>query len=346
MNVKEMIKLGLILAVFATAACVMLAFVYSATAPIIAAREADTLKGDLSKVFPDPEANFKPTEIISPSRAVTISDAFMALHGEEVVGAVVSVSTQSFGGPMVFLIGVSDAKTITGVKITKHSDTPGFGANADSETYLAQFIEKSINDPFEVKGDVDSVASSTITSRAVALSVKTAGLAVAAWLDGEELVFDDGAEEEVTLESALAAFFPDADFESAVGITSPDDNVTIQNAFTARSGGQFAGAAASVSTKGFAGPVITLVGVSAEKMITGVRILDHSETPGLGAEAASPSFLDQFNGKNVSDPFEVHNDVDIVASSTVTSKAVAESVKAAGLAVAAWLSEIEEAGNE
>jgi electron transport complex protein RnfG len=95
-----------------------------------------------------------------------------------------------------------------------------------------------------------------------------------------------------------------------------------------------------------------MVGVSRDNFITGVKILEHSDTPGLGANAASPSyfvdrakgitFYGQFAGKKISDPFEVKKDVAAITASTITSRAVSNSVKAAGLAFSAWLSGEEE----
>ena len=185
MNVKEMFKLGVVLALFATAACVMLAFVYAGTAPIIAEREASGLKAALKEIFPDAD-NFEPTdEITIADRTITIQTAYKALYGGQVVGAAISVSTGSYGGPIVSLVGVSAEGKITGVRILDHSDTPGLGANVAVPSYLEQYVNKGVYDPFEVKGDVESVTASTITSRAVASSVKAAGLAVTAWLGGE-----------------------------------------------------------------------------------------------------------------------------------------------------------------
>jgi electron transport complex protein RnfG len=91
------------------------------------------------------------------------------------------------------------------------------------------------------------------------------------------------------------------------------------------------------------------VGVSAEGVITGIKILEHADTPGLGANAASPSyfvnraegitFYGQFAGKAVADPFEVKDDVIAITASTITSRAVTAAVKAAGKGVLAWLAE-------
>jgi len=43
-----------------------------------------------------------------------------------------------------------------------------------------------VNEPFEVKGDVIAITAATITSRAVAESVKAAGEAASAWLAGSQ----------------------------------------------------------------------------------------------------------------------------------------------------------------
>jgi hypothetical protein len=48
-------------------------------------------------------------------------------------------------------------------------------------TFYGQFKDKSTADPFEVKGDVQALTASTVTSKAVADSVKAAGTAAAAW---------------------------------------------------------------------------------------------------------------------------------------------------------------------
>jgi electron transport complex protein RnfG len=90
-----------------------------------------------------------------------------------------------------------------------------------------------------------------------------------------------------------------------------------------------------------------MVGITSSGFISGVKILEHSDTPGLGAHAASPkyfvdrangiTFYGQFTGKKITDPFLVKEDVVAITASTITSRAVSSSVKAAGIAVNAWL---------
>jgi electron transport complex protein RnfG len=156
-----------------------------------------------------------------------------------------------------------------------------------------------------------------------------------------------GQRQQADLEAALRELFPEADnFEPVDGIHSPDATVTIESAYQAVRDGAVAGLALWLSRASYNGPIKILAGGSVDGIITGVKIMDHSDTPGLGANAASPSyfvdrvrgltFYGQFAGKSVHDLFEVKNDVIAVTASTVTSRAVAQSVKAAGIAAHTW----------
>jgi len=195
-NILGMIKLGLILAAFAAAACLMLAFVYNGTTAIIAQRQQADLEAALKELFPDAEKFEKIDDVTSPDKTVAIEAGYAAHKNNRIEGAALRVSRASYSGQIISLVGVSANGTITGVKILEHSDTPGLGANAMSPTYFVdrakgitfygQFAGKKITDPFVVKEDVIAITASTITSRAVSASVKAAGLAFSSWLSGEE----------------------------------------------------------------------------------------------------------------------------------------------------------------
>jgi electron transport complex protein RnfG len=192
----NMVRLGLVLAVFAAAACVMLAFVHTGTEKIIAARRQADLETALKELFPEADSFAAAEGIESPDPLVVIESAYAALQGGEKTGAALRLSTGSYGGPIKILAGVSADGRITGVKIMEHADTPGLGANAASPSYFVdrekgitfygQFAGKRVTDPFEVKGDVAAVTASTVTSSAVSQAVKAAGLGAAAWFKGGE----------------------------------------------------------------------------------------------------------------------------------------------------------------
>jgi electron transport complex protein RnfG len=145
--------------------------------------------------------------------------------------------------------------------------------------------------------------------------------------------------QQADLEAALKDLFPSADrFDDITGrIESPDPSVIFEGIYEARQGADRVGVALRVFRGSYGGPLKALVGVNAGGTIAGVRILEHQDTPGLGANAVSPSFTGQFAGKPVTDPFEVKGDVIAITASTITSRAVADAVKAALSSAAAYL---------
>jgi electron transport complex protein RnfG len=212
MKISEMLKLGGILALFATASCVMLAFVYNGTSLIIAQRQQTDLEAALKELFPGADKFEGIDDITSPDAAVTIINAFAAVKDNETIGAALTLSRFSYSSPIKTMVGVNTNGFIAGVKILEHSDTPGLGANAASPSYFVdrangitfygQFTGKNINDPFEVKKDIIVITASTITSAAVSSSVKIAGIAANAWFNGENFdsltsaTLDSGRREE------------------------------------------------------------------------------------------------------------------------------------------------------
>ena len=101
------------------------------------------------------------------------------------------------------------------------------------------------------------------------------------------------------------------------------------------------GYAVEVTPSGFDNTITMMVGVDNEGAVTGISIIDHSETAGLGAVAAATTaageaFRAQFKGLTGS--VSVSKDggqVDAITSATITSRAVCAGVNAALAVVAA-----------
>ena len=111
----------------------------------------------------------------------------------------------------------------------------------------------------------------------------------------------------------------------------------IQQIHAAYNGGELVGVIYAVEPSGYSGKISLLVGFDiAGQEITGIKVLNQSETPGLGALCAEPWFGERFKEKGVSEPLEVvkqepAGDHEIVAitASTITSKAVTNGVDTA-----------------
>ena len=193
MKIGPMLKLGAILAAFATAACVGLAFVYTGTAEVIAVRAQADLEAALKDLFPladDFRAVSGPLE--SGVSTVTFGEAYDIIRGGALIGVAIRVTGPGFNGPIVSLVGVGADGQIAGAKILEHTDTPGLGANAASPkyfvnkaqglTFMGQYAGKSVTDAFEVRADIIPITAATITSRGLSGAVSAAGKAGSAYL--------------------------------------------------------------------------------------------------------------------------------------------------------------------
>ena len=91
-----------------------------------------------------------------------------------------------------------------------------------------------------------------------------------------------------------------------------------------------AGYVVQVAPSGFGGNLDIMVGVGTDGTCTGVSIISHSETSGLGANATKPAFRDQFVGKSGTVAVEKDGgDIVALTGATITSRAVSEGVTAA-----------------
>ena len=88
----------------------------------------------------------------------------------------------------------------------------------------------------------------------------------------------------------------------------------------------------TAGAKGYGGTVNVMVGIDMNGAITGVEILSHGETPGLGANAVKPDFKNRFIGKSgqltVDKNSNDGQNVQAITAATITSKAVTGAVNA------------------
>lgn len=86
---------------------------------------------------------------------------------------------------------------------------------------------------------------------------------------------------------------------------------------------------------GYSGSIQLLIGITAEGNLSGVRVLQHKETPGLGdrIELAKSPWIKSFDGKSLTQPNQQgwavkkdHGDFDQFAGATITPRAVVNAV--------------------
>ena len=111
---------------------------------------------------------------------------------------------------------------------------------------------------------------------------------------------------------------------------------TLDAVYEVQVGGASAGYAIKVVASGSQGNIEMMVGVDGEGTVTGVSIVDNSETSGIGSKVMENQngVLDQFIGKSAADgTLAVGTNVDAITGATVSSRGVTAGVNAA-LAVA------------
>jgi len=91
-----------------------------------------------------------------------------------------------------------------------------------------------------------------------------------------------------------------------------------------------------VQSQGFRGVITLDVGVDLNGQVTGVAVVDHQETAGVGTEAMTPAALQRYVGRSGSLQTSGANAVDAVAGATATSHAITVGVDRA-LAIVANL---------
>lgn len=145
---------------------------------------------------------------------------------------------------------------------------------------------------------------------------------------------------ERSLQPALSGLFFDSDVtESMVTIPPPHDLPGTDAALVYRVYAEDAPVAALfvVSARdGYAGPIRILIGVEVDGSISGVQVLEHRETPGLGdrVESGKSDWVKQFDGRSLVDPapaaWAIKRDggqFDQLTGASVTPRAIVKAIR-------------------
>ncbi|MDP2167301.1 MAG: 4Fe-4S binding protein [Thermodesulfovibrionales bacterium] len=130
----------------------------------------------------------------------------------------------------------------------------------------------------------------------------------------------------------LHAVFPEKTVDESLYLNEVAQGVIFSakkgNHYTSREGiTAFSTYDVTPSIRGYAGPVKTLISLSPDGRIHGIRILEHKETPNFVHRMETPEFLRQFLGKSINDPFEVDKDIDAISRATVSVEALSKTVR-------------------
>ncbi len=102
----------------------------------------------------------------------------------EVVGLCIRQSVKGYNSGLVFMTGISaDAKTVTGISILEHEETPGLGADADKDAFKEKF--RNLEAPIEDDDMVMVKTGATKTSIGIHKGVNRAAAIANAYFEKE-----------------------------------------------------------------------------------------------------------------------------------------------------------------
>ncbi len=187
---KEIIKMGLTLLLICVIAAATLGVVNEITKGPIEQNRLETAKKNRQTVFPDatdfkllyskdPAATYEENDKTEKVAELgKIFEVYSAVDdSENVLGYVFKSLPNGYGGPLEVIVGVSLDGKLTGVRVGKHSETPGLGAKSQGEDFFSQYDNKDVMKQIGVtkltpkETEIKAISGATITSAAVTRGV-------------------------------------------------------------------------------------------------------------------------------------------------------------------------------
>jgi electron transport complex protein RnfG len=163
--------------------------------------------------------------------------------------------------------------------------------------------------------------------------VTTAALALANKVTSSSIAAAQARDMQQSLTQVLPGKYDNDLLKDTLEMTGPNGEVTV---YRARRAGRVEAVVFKVSGNGYAGAIDCMMGVDRDGKITGVRVIKHKETPGLGdkIEPAKSQWIYAFDGKSLGNPpadkWAVKKDggvFDQFAGATITPRGVVKAVK-------------------
>lgn len=187
--IKKIILDTLSLVVITVAAGLLLSTVHGLTEDKIELAEKEERLSSYRVVF-EQAADFKDVENFEQTASnvsdkfnpgVTVEEAKCALDSNgNIIGAVISAtSANGYGGNINLSVGVDLSNTITGMRVTSMSESPGYGAHCQDEDFQEQFkgicgAVSFVKDGSSGPGEIDMISGATMTTSAVTEAVNAA----------------------------------------------------------------------------------------------------------------------------------------------------------------------------
>ncbi|NLY44893.1 MAG: RnfABCDGE type electron transport complex subunit G [Tissierella sp.] len=349
MDMKETLRLGIILLLISAVAAGILAFSNEITGPIIAEREREEAFGAFLEIFPEADDFVEIDEDLLAEIQSTngnINGVLEAKSGDQTIGYAFQVSAGGYGGAVNTIAGISTAdNTVAGIRIGTHSETPNLGDAIEKPNFTDSYVGKTTTEKLVAVGspsaenEVLSISGATISSFAVLSGVNDANDAYLRYftdMEVEPIIEETEEEKQARFFNEL---FADADeftpVEESVLDTIMADNRFVQEIFEANAGGEVIGYVFKTISGGYGGEIPVMTGINVDGTLTGIKVGANSETPGLGTKVEEADFTDSFVGKGTEEALvpvgtpSSDNEVQLISGATVSTDGVLYGVNGA-----------------
>lgn len=343
---NQTVRFGAVLLIFGAISGGVLAFSNNMTAPIIEKRAAEESVKAYKELFEGADEVIaidegKLAEIKTENTFV--QEVFEAKKGGETIGYAFNTKSPGYGGDIITASGFNVDGTISGIKILANSETPGLGTKiVEDPSYGGSYVGKSVANDLVLAAsptsdnEIQLISGATISSNGVMTGVNGARKAYLNY-------FTDTPVEEVKEDDRgfgpNGLVFKDADEFLAIDSAKLEEikvnNRFVQEVYEAKQGGERVGYSFWTISGGYGGEIKTVTGIGLDGTISGVRIIEQVETPGLGTKITEANFQDSFLGKSAKDKLvlsgqpSADNEVLLITGATVSSEGVLYGVNGA-----------------
>jgi electron transport complex protein RnfG len=178
-DMKELLKLSLILAIICCGAALALGCVYELTKDPIAEQQRLKKQRAVKAVFPKlplgQDAEGVPVQLCDNASPSTCREIFLLTAEERLCGTALETRAAGYNGPIDCMVGILPDGTLSAITIISHTETPGLGANITRQSFCSQFFGLTEPESLELKkngGTIDQVTGATISSEAVLQAVR------------------------------------------------------------------------------------------------------------------------------------------------------------------------------
>jgi electron transport complex protein RnfG len=173
---KYILKPAMTLFITAVIVVAVLSIVFNFTKEPIERQKRRTQEAAMKEVLPSASEYRE----IQTEKTGSIVAVYEGIHNNDLTGYVVQLSPQGYSGNIDMIVGISLINMkITGMRVIKHTETPGLGALAVKRNFYYRYnnlplARLEVVRAYPRENEIQAITSATITTKAITDAVNEA----------------------------------------------------------------------------------------------------------------------------------------------------------------------------